>query len=142
MKAVIFAILTAICWSVGGFFEKKGLHMGELSPVMGITIRTAVALIVLGIASYPHWGSVSTAGTKALLYMIIGGGVIAGSLGMLCFYTGIGTGHLGQVMPVAFGLAPVLGFIIGVIFLNEPLHLQRIAGVILVSLGVVCVTLK
>jgi len=53
MKPVVFAILTAICWSVGGFFEKKGLHMGNLSPVMGITIRTAVALIILGIASYP-----------------------------------------------------------------------------------------
>jgi len=142
MKPVIFAVLTAICWSVGGYFEKRGLHLGELPPVMGITIRTAVALIVLGIASYPFWGSVPAAGKIPLLYMIIGGGIVAGSCGMLCFYRGIATGHLGQVMPVAFGLAPVIGFLMGVIFLKEPASFLRITGVVLVSLGVVCVTVK
>ena len=49
MKPQLLALLTAISWGVGGYFEKKGLHMGNLSPQMGITIRTAVALLVLGI---------------------------------------------------------------------------------------------
>ncbi|HPZ08632.1 MAG TPA: EamA family transporter [Candidatus Eremiobacteraeota bacterium] len=142
MKPVVFAILTAICWSVGGFFEKKGLHMGNLSPVMGITIRTAVALIILGIASYPFWNSLTQAGTKPLLYLIIGGGIIAGSLGMLCFYAGIHTGELSRVIPVAFGLTPLLGFLLGVFILKEPLTPLSIPGVILVSLGVICICIK
>ena len=72
MKPQIFALLTAIAWGVGGYFEKKGLHLGKLSPQMGITIRTFVALIVLSIASYPHWKTIVHAGSKALTYMIIG----------------------------------------------------------------------
>ncbi|MCX5784523.1 MAG: hypothetical protein NTX59_02435 [Elusimicrobia bacterium] len=95
MKPVFFAVFTAVCWSVGGFFEKKGLHLGGLSPVIGITIRTGTALLVLGIASYPGWKTLSGAGITPLLYLILGGGVVAGSLGMLSFYTAIGTGELG-----------------------------------------------
>mgnify|MGYP007111969549 CR=1 FL=1 len=55
MKPQLFALITAICWGVGGYFEKKGLHLGNLSPTLGITLRTAVAVIILGVASYPQW---------------------------------------------------------------------------------------
>jgi hypothetical protein len=58
---------------VGGFFEKKGLHAGHLRPVMGVMIRTAVALVILGTASFAEWKTLSQAGTKPLLYMIVGG---------------------------------------------------------------------
>ena len=43
MKPQVFALLTAIAWGAGGYFEKKGLHLGNLSPEMGITLRTLVA---------------------------------------------------------------------------------------------------
>lgn len=142
MKPVIFAVLTAICWSVGGFFEKRGLHLGNLTPVMGITFRTAVALLILGLVSIPHWGSLKSAGNTAILYLLIGGGVVAGSLGMLCFYTGIGTGHLSKVMPIAFGLTPVIGYIMGVTLLNEPSSPIKIMGIVLTVAGVICIGVK
>ncbi len=88
MKPQIFAILTAIAWGVGGYFKKKGLHLGNLAPQMGITIRTFVALILLGFVSFPDWQSVSHAGPKALLYMIIGGGIVAGAVGITLFISG------------------------------------------------------
>jgi transporter family protein len=69
MKPQLFALLTAMAWGIGGYFEKKGLHLGNLSPQMGITIRTAVALVVLGIVSYPQWKTLPQAGGKALLMM-------------------------------------------------------------------------
>ena len=77
----IFALLTAICWGVGGYFEKQGLKLGNLSPTMGITIRTLIAFIILGIVSFPQWKDAFQAGPKALLYMVIGGGVVAGAAG-------------------------------------------------------------
>ena len=78
MKPQILALLTAMAWGVGGYFEKKGLHDGNLSPQMGITIRTAVALVILAFVSFPHWKSVPQAGTRPLLYMVVGGGPAAG----------------------------------------------------------------
>ncbi|HGJ63998.1 TPA: hypothetical protein ENS27_01270 [bacterium] len=140
MKPQLFALLTAIAWGVGGYFEKKGLHQGHLSPQMGITIRTAIALIILAIVSFPQWKTVPQAGSKALLYMIIGGGVVAGSLGMLCFYTAIKGAPLGKVMPIAF-TSPLFGAIMGIIFAGETLTIKTIIGMLLTIGGIVILTI-
>ena len=36
MKPQLLALLTAVAWGVGGYFEKKGLHAGNLPPQVGI----------------------------------------------------------------------------------------------------------
>lgn len=139
MKPQVFALLTAIAWGVGGYFEKKGLHLGNLSPEMGITIRTVVALIILGAVSFPQWKTVPQAGPKALLYMAIGGGVVAGALGMLCFYKAIKGAPLTQVMPIAF-TSPLFGALMGIIFGGEPLTVKTAAGLLLTLSGIVVLT--
>lgn len=140
MKPQLLALLTAIAWGVGGYFEKKGLHLGNLSPQMGITLRTAVALVVLGIVSYPQWKTVGQAGSKALLYMIIGGGIVAGSVGMLCYYSAIKGAPLNRVMPIAF-TSPLFGVLMGMIFGGEPLTLKTGAGLLLTLGGIILLTI-
>lgn len=140
MNPQILALLTAIFWGVGGYFEKKGLHLGNLNPTMGITIRTAVALVVLAIASFPEWKSVSQAGAKPLLYMIIGGGIVAGSAGMLCYYAAIKGAPLTKVMPIAF-TSPLFGALMGILFSGEPLTLKTVAGILLTIGGIIVLTI-
>ena len=140
MKPELFALLTAICWGVGGYFEKKGLHMGNLSPQMGITLRTVTAFIILGIVSFPQWKSVPQAGPRALLYMVIGGGVVAGAAGMLCFYTALKGAPLTRVMPIAF-TSPLFGALMGILFAGEPLTLKTIAGMLLTVGGIVLLSI-
>jgi transporter family protein len=140
LKPQLFALLTAIAWGVGGYFEKKGLHLGHLSPQMGITIRTFVALIILGFVSFPQWKTVSQAGPKALLYMIIGGGVVAGAVGMLCFYTAIKGAPLTKVMPIAF-TSPLFGALMGIVLGGEPLTIKTVVGMLLTVGGIVVLTI-
>ena len=139
MKPQLLALLTAFAWGVGGYFEKKGLHLGHLSPQMGITIRTAVALAVLGCISFSEWKSVSQAGPKALLYMVAGGGLLAGSVGMLCFYAAIKGAPLSRVMPIAF-TSPLFGALMGILFGGEPFTLKTVAGILLTVGGIVLLT--
>jgi transporter family protein len=139
MKPQLFALITAICWGVGGYFEKKGLHLGNLSPTMGITIRTAVALVILGIVSYPQWKTIPQAGSKSLLYMIIGGGIVAGAVGMLCFYTAIKGAPLNKVMPIAF-TSPLFGALMGLAFGGEPLTVKTAVGIAMTIGGIVLIT--
>ncbi len=141
MKPEVFALLAGICWGVGGYFEKKGLHLGQLSPTLGITLRTAVALILLGIASFPQWKTLPQAGSKALLYMIIGGGILAGAAGMLCFYTAIKGAPLTRVMPIAF-TSPLFGALMGLIFGGEPLSLKTVLGMLMTIGGIVLLTME
>jgi bacterial/archaeal transporter family protein len=140
MKPQLFALLTAICWGVGGYFEKKGLHMGNLSPQIGITIRTAVALVILAAVSFPQWKLATQAGTKAMLYMVIGGGIVAGAVGMLCFYTAIKGAPLTRVMPIAF-TSPLFGALMGIIFSGEPFTLKTGLGIALTIGGIILLTI-
>jgi len=140
MKPQFFALLTAMAWEIGGYFEKKGLHLGNLSPQMGITIRTATALIILGAVSYPQWKTVPQAGGKALMMMILGGGVLAGSVGMLCFYTAIKGAPLSRVMPIAFP-SPLFGALMGILFAGEPLTWKVILGMLMTVGGIIILTI-
>lgn len=140
MKPQILALMTAIAWGVGGYFEKKGLHLGHLPPQVGIALRTAVALIVLGAISFPEWRSLAQAGPRSLFYMILGGGVVAGSVGMLCFYAAIKGAPLGKVMPIAF-TSPLFGALMGILFGGEPLSFKTVLGILLTVGGIVVLTL-
>lgn len=140
MKPEIFALLTAICWGVGGYFEKKGLHLGNLSPTMGITVRTATALLILGAASFPQWKTLPQAGPKALLYMVLGGGVVAGAAGMLCFYTALKGAPLTRVMPIAF-TSPLFGALMGILLAGEALTWKTVLGMLMTVGGIVLLTL-
>jgi len=140
MKPQLFALLTAIAWGVGGYFEKKGLHLGNLSPQVGITIRTAIALIVLGAVSFSEWKQIPAAGSKALLYMVIGGGVVAGSIGMLCYYLAIKGAPLGKVMPIAF-TSPLFGALMGLWLGGETFTLKTGLGMALTIAGIIILTI-
>ena len=140
MKPQLFALLTAMAWGIGGYFEKKGLHLGNLSPQMGITIRTFIALIILGTVSFPQWKTLGQAGSKSLLMMVVGGGVVAGAVGMLCFYTAIKGAPLNRVMPIAF-TSPLFGALMGLIFGGEPLTWKVALGMAMTIGGIVLLTL-
>jgi len=140
MKPQLLALLTAAAWGIGGYFEKKGLHLGNLSPQMGITIRTAVALVILGIISFPQWKTVSHASPKALAMMILGGGVVAGAVGMLCYYAAIKGAPLTRVMPIAF-TSPLFGALMGVILGGETLTVKTVLGMLMTVGGIVLLTI-
>ena len=140
MKPQMFALLTAIAWGVGGYFEKKGLHLGDLSPQMGITIRTAVALLILAAVSFPQWKTLPQAGSKALLMIAIGGGVVAGALGMLCFYTALKGAPLTRVMPIAF-TSPLFGALMAIIFGGEPFTWKTAVGMAMTVGGIILLTI-
>ncbi len=140
MKPQLFALLTAMAWGIGGYFEKKGLYLGHLSPQMGITIRTAVAVVILGIVSYSDWKSVPSAGPGALLSLVIGGGIVAGSVGMLCFYAALKGAPLGQVMPIAV-TSPLFSVLMGVLFGGEPFTAKGVLGMLMTVGGIVLLTI-
>jgi len=139
VKPQLLALLTAAAWGVGGYFEKKGLQLGNLPPQLGITIRTAVALVILGAVSAPHWKGVTQAGPKALVYLVLGGGVLAGSIGMLCFYAALKGAPLTRVMPIAF-TSPLFGAALALGLGGEPLTTKTVLGMLMTVGGIVLLT--
>jgi transporter family protein len=140
MRAEYWAGLTALCWGIGSLLEKRGVKLGDLAPIMGTTIRTACSLLLLLAVSFPFWGQVRTAGVKPILLIAIGGGVLAGGLGIVFLYTGLKAGNLSTVMTIAFCLAPVIGTALGFFFLREELTAVQILGIALCVVGAALVT--
>ena len=136
MKPQLLALLTAAAWGLGGYFEKRGLHLGHLPPQLGITLRTATALVVLGAVSAPQWRLVPQAGPRALLYLIVGGGLVAGSLGMLCFYAALKGAPLTRVMPIAF-TSPLFGALLALTVGGEAITAKTVIGMALTVGGIV-----
>ncbi|MBN1674346.1 MAG: EamA family transporter [Kiritimatiellae bacterium] len=135
MKAEFWAVLTALCWATGSLLEKKGVHLGRFTPVMGTTIRTAVSLVLLGLLAAPYWRQVKDAGAKPIVMIALGGGVLAGGLGVVFLYTGLKSGQISTVMTIAFCLAPVFGTVLGVLILREKISALQAAGIVLCVLG-------
>lgn len=142
MKPQLFALMTAAAWGIGGYFEKKGLGGSSGIPhEVGIVIRTAVALVILGLIAAPQLKSLAHAETSSLLYLALGGGIVAGSIGMLCFYASLKGAPLSQVMPIAF-TAPMFGALAAVIFGGEQLSMRLVLGTLLTVAGIAVLTMR
>jgi bacterial/archaeal transporter family protein len=139
MRAEAWAVLTALCWGIGSLLEKRGVKLGELAPAMGATIRTAFSLLLLLAISFPFWGQVRTAGVKSISLIAIGGGVLAGGLGLICLYAGLKSGHLATVLTIAFCLAPIVGAVLGGLVLHEKTAPIQMLGIALCVVGVALV---
>ena len=135
MKPFLLALCTAAAWGVGGYFEKKGLHAGNLSPQVGAFLRTGVALVVLGLAGGPELRQLASAGPRSLLAIGIGGGIAAGGLGILCFYAALRLAPIQQVMPIAF-TAPLFGALAAVVLGREGISFRTAAGMALTLVGI------
>ncbi len=135
MRAEYWAVLTAACWATGSLLEKRGVKLGGLAPVMGTAVRTAVSLVLLAALSFPFWGQLKTAGAKSLGMIALGGGVLAGGLGIVFLYTALKSGSLSTVMTISFCLAPVIGTVLGVVVLREKLTVYQALGIAMCVAG-------
>ena len=147
MKAALLAVLAGLFWGVGEFFTKQVLHTGRVGPVTAITVRSTVALPVLWAAylvfvhargaeprDWPH------AGGATLLKLVLGSGLIAGAIAMLCFYGALHHGPISKVKPIAFTLAPAVAVMLGWLLLGEVMTVRKAAAVALIVAGVVLLT--
>lgn len=144
MRAEVWAILTALCWGFGSLLEKRGVKIGHLSPAMGAAIRTAISLVLLVILAFAGSRSLTalrSAGFKSIFLIALGGGIIAGGLGLICLYTGLKHGRLSTVMTIAFCLAPVVGIALGRFVLHEKLSPPQLIGMTLCVVGAALTTL-
>ena len=147
MKAALLAVLAGLFWGVGEFSTKQVLHTGRVGPVTAITVRSTVALPVLWAAYLVFVHARGTeprdwtqAGTATLLKLVLGSGLMAGAIAMLCFYGALHHGPISNAKPIAFTLAPVVAVLLGWMVLGEVLSTRKVVAVVLIVSGVALLT--
>lgn len=139
----MFAVLAGVAWGAGGYFEKAGLRLLGMPPIAGITVRTAVALGILGLLSLPAWKTIATPNqTSGWMMLVVGGGIVAGALGMWCFYSALATtSNLGVTLAVAFACSPLAGTLVGLARRDQPMDLRTSIGMLAIVGGIILVQL-
>lgn len=145
MRPELFALAAAIFWSIGAAFGKKGMALAGLSPEQGLFLRLGLSALLLFWLVAPRIGQYAAAwstasGRKGVLLVLAFEGVVAGTLGMLAFYTAIRRGELSRVVPLAF-TTPLWGFLWGVLFFGERFTALKAGGVAALLLGIVLLNL-
>lgn len=136
-KSFLFAVLAAVIWGFAPALEKVGLRGASIDPFLGVFIRTIpIALFaVLGVLVMGRLSEVASVDIKSALF-VAAGGLVAGLLGQLAFYSALKWGEASVVVPVA-ATYPLVALFVSVLFLGEAFTVQKLAGIILVVGGVV-----
>lgn len=140
---IVFAVVAGLAWGLGGYFEKAGLRAMGIPPIAGITLRTAVAVIVLGLISLPAWKEIQKPDDlSAWMLIVVFGGIVAGSLGMWSFYRSLATSeNLGVTLAIAFAVSPVAGTVLGLFRGTQPMDWKTAVGMIAIVAGIVILQL-
>jgi uncharacterized membrane protein len=136
---IIYAIVAGVAWGAGGYFEKAALQKLGLPPIAGIALRTAIAVVILGLVSVLAWKSIGDPSiTRAWITIIVAGGIVAGSIGMWAFYAALAASqNLGVTLAVAFALAPLAGTLLGLARGTQHMDLRIGIGLTAIILGIV-----
>lgn len=149
MNAILLAVAAGVCWGVGEVFTRSVLHTGKVGPITAIAVRSTVALPVLWAAYFlairvfksepANWMS---APTPVLLKLVLGSGLVAGALAMICFYAALSMAEVSKIKPIAFCLAPAVGALLGWLALGESMTPRKAIGIAVVIVGVLLIAGK
>lgn len=148
MQAILLAIAAGLCWGIGELCTKSVLHGHKIGPLTAILVRSTVALPVLWLAWYaaqhwfqseprPQWRELPMADVAKL---VLGSGLVAGALAMICFYSALALDDISRIKPIAFTIAPATAVLLGWLLLGETMSLRKAIAVAMILGGVFLLT--
>jgi transporter family protein len=134
-KMVIFLlVVTTLLWGTTPILEKIGLT--KVDPVVGITIRSAVATIGLLILTLLLGRGRALIEVDGKGFLLFGAsGVLAGALGMWAYYAALRMEATSKIVPISASY-PLVTALLSVLILREGVTLPRVIGTALIVIGI------
>lgn len=135
-------VISSLCYAIGGVYGRKAMQ-NRLEPIVTAAGAMLVAAVVTGLIAYgaPLWGGVAPVGLTYLspnvLGVLLALGLVNTFGAYLIFYSLVATLGAARTAMVTYVL-PVVGLLLGAIFLAEPIDGRLLLGAILVvgSIGI------
>ena len=132
---VIFLLVVAtLLWGATPILEKIGLT--KVDPLVGITIRSAVAtvgLLILTLLLGRGRALIEVDGKGFLLFGA--SGLLAGALGMWAYYAALKMEATSKIVPISASY-PLVTALLSVLILREGVTLPRVIGTALIVIGI------
>ncbi|MNC22273.1 putative DMT superfamily transporter inner membrane protein [compost metagenome] len=135
--SVFFSLGAALSYGFGGLYAARvGRGLAPLTLAAGQQLGAAVVLLPLAVIFAPrHLPS------AAAVYSVLGLSLICTAVAYLLYFYLIQSVGAVKTVSVTF-LVPVFGLMWGVIFLNEPVYINTVAGLVIILLSVMLVNRK
>lgn len=137
--AVVLGLIGAICWGIAPVFGKLGLE--SVHPMDGLAARTAITLAFILLWLLATGGLPRLQNISGVAWLHLGIEAFLATLaGDLAYYAAIKWGSV-SVAAVTLAASPVVTVSVARVMLGEALSVLQVAGVILVTVGIVLVAL-
>ncbi len=138
MKAVVFALLSALVWGTAPLIFKLGLK-GDIPPLAGIFFHnlTASAFALLTMLIFKESFNYPVRDIAIISF----GGFVSGFLGLLLYYKAIKVGEVSVVAPIVAS-SPLWASLFAFVLLGESFTTLKLIGTILVVVGVALITVS
>jgi drug/metabolite transporter (DMT)-like permease len=137
LLSVFFSLGAALAYGFGGLYAARvGRGLAPLALAAGQQLGAAVVLLPLAVIFAPR-----ELPSSAAVFSVLGLSFICTSVAYLLYFHLIQSVGAVKTVSVTF-LVPVFGLIWGVIFLNEPVYANTLAGLAIILLSVTLVNRK
>lgn len=134
---------SSLCYAIGGAYSRKAMQ-NRLEPLVVAAGAMTVAAVITGAMAYlaPVWGGMAPVPLAQLHFNTLGAvlmlGVVNTFVAYLVFYSLIAALGAARTAMITYVL-PVVGLLLGAIFLREPVDLRLLVGAVLIigSIGIV-----
>lgn len=131
---IFLLVVTALLWGATPILEKIGLT--KVDPVVGITIRSAVATVGLLILTLLLGRGRALMEVDGKGFLLFGAsGVLAGALGMWAYYAALKMEATSKIVPISASY-PLVTALLSVLILREGVTLPRVIGTALIVIGI------
>jgi transporter family protein len=137
MKTATLALLVASIWGLTPIFEK--LSLIKASPFTVITLRFIFTTTLVVVASLVtgKYREFSTVDGKTLLWIFLAG-LLGGIVGLFIYFVALKQDLTSRIVPIA-ATFPLFTALYAFIFLDEHISPQRLAGIILIVIGLILI---
>lgn len=135
--AIVVGLIGAICWGIAPVFGKLGLE--NVHPMDGLAARTAITLAFILIWLFATGGMMRLREISGVSWFHLGIEAFLATLaGDLAYYAALKWGSVGMAA-VTLSAAPIITISFARIMLGEAMSFVQVAGVVLVTVGIVLV---
>ncbi|WP_054942394.1 DMT family transporter [Paenibacillus ihuae] len=137
LLSVFFSLGAALSYGFGGLYAARvGRGLAPLTLAAGQQLGAAIVLLPLAVIFAPR--HLPSAGA---VYSVLGLSIICTAVAYLLYFYLIQSVGAVKTVSVTF-LVPVFGLMWGVLFLNEPVYANTVAGLVIILLSVMLVNRK
>lgn len=137
-KGILFAVLAALLWGIDPLFAQRALRRGTPVQVVFWTLMIASLLLLLAHAALMGMAPLTAVSTPTLTAFVLAGGTNY-LLGRTFYFSSIRDVGPARSVPIS-STYPLFAATFAVLGLGESLTLRRALGVLLVVVGILCIT--